>query len=246
MCLKSLVEATICLAPSHEAKKNISMRGVKSEVNEARFPLKESCLAQAMSTATTPKHSSLQSLEETTPDLTSLCTHSVQEVLEMEFSSLWLTLQSSLSHGIQEVDEINQPMPLGCRQHCSPCCCILRGPSAVTALLSPKGTSVPYDEGLEIHSVSELRFNDFLAHFHNIHGNSWAVVSLVPIFLHLFSERDANTANNQVSFRTDASISSPKIWHSSQLLNGNSQSFSTVWPTSQHLHICFPTHFIYF
>lgn len=39
-------------------------------------------------------------------------------------------------------------------------------------MLGPKGASVPYDEGLEIHSDSGLRFNDFLAHFPNIHGNS--------------------------------------------------------------------------
>lgn len=53
-------------------------------------------------------------------------------------------------------------------------------------------------------------------------------------------------ANKQLSFRTEDSISSHKIWHSSQLLNGKSQSYSTVWLNSQHLHICFPTHLIYF
>lgn len=39
MCLKSLVEATICLSPSSGAKETISMTVVKSEENEASFPL---------------------------------------------------------------------------------------------------------------------------------------------------------------------------------------------------------------
>lgn len=39
MCLKSLVEATICLAPSSGANETISMTVVKSEENKANFPL---------------------------------------------------------------------------------------------------------------------------------------------------------------------------------------------------------------
>lgn len=113
---------------------------------QGQFSPYDSCLAQTISTAMPLKHFSLRSLEqlvgETTPDLTSLCTHRVQELLEIELSSLWLTLQSSLSHCMQEVDEINQPMPTGCRQHGSPWCCIPRGPSAVRAdsLAQPKGS----------------------------------------------------------------------------------------------------------
>lgn len=110
------------------------------------FSTHNSSSAQVTPTAIPPKDSSLQTLQElvqeTTPDLTCLCTHSMQELLQMEFSSLRLTPQSSLSHCFQDVHEINQAMPSGSGQYCSPCCSIPRGPSVVRAasLAQPKGS----------------------------------------------------------------------------------------------------------
>lgn len=166
----------------------------------------------------------------------------------MEFSSLRPTLQSSLSRCMQEVHKINQAMPSGSRQHCSPCCCIPRGPSVVRAAspAQPKGSicAVWWRTGNPL----------FLDWGLMIFWHIFLITMVTPELQYLLSphsciyplNRMPTTANNQVSFRTGASISSHKIWHSSQLLNGKSQSFSTLWPNSQHLHICFPTHFIYF
>lgn len=115
------------------------------EIQRKKRPLFFS-MTQFTPTPIPPKHFSLETSEElvgeTTPDLTCLRTHRVQELLQVEFSSVRLTLQGSLSHCMQDVHDINQAMPSGSRQHCSPCCCIPRGPSVVRAasLAQPKGS----------------------------------------------------------------------------------------------------------